>query len=87
MKINIENLNLIHKAMNDHWGFGLLMDCGTKIAISHINSLSEDEKGNFWMEAELLDDKLDGYLSSPTLRTTCNINCSKISVIYQLWDS
>jgi hypothetical protein len=85
---NIEELSLIRRAMGDVWGFGLLMDTGQKIAISQINEIIKDNLGNAWLEAELLENNsLEDYFTSPTSRTTCNINISKICMIYELWDT
>ena len=85
--MELNDLVIFQRANQDFWHFGILMDSGVKIAISHIASLSTDSQGNVWIEAELSESEFEGYFSAPTSRTTCNINASKICAIFELADT
>ncbi|GLI93671.1 hypothetical protein [Methylocystis echinoides] len=41
------------RMMYDHWSFGLLMNNGEVIAISHIKQVVADAAGTLWLDVEL----------------------------------
>lgn len=80
---------VFERACQDNWAFGVLLNDGTKMAISHIDSINEDAQGKIWIDAQLSDVakyQEDGYFIAPTKRQIVTLNVAKIIAIWELAD-
>jgi hypothetical protein len=81
---------VFERALQDNWPFGILLNDGTRMAISHIDLVNEDSQGNVWIDAQLSDEvkyQEDGFFIAPTSRKVITINVSKIVAIWELSDA
>ena len=80
---------VFERAIQDHWPFGILLCDGTKMVITHIDSVYENSQGKIWIDAQLSDEdkyRKDGYFIAPTKRLLITISVSKIAAMWELSD-
>lgn len=89
---------LIERMTGDIWYFGLLLDTGHVLCISHISAIWRGD-GGIWLDVDLLDelpfttkDHLSRhqhlkFITAPTSRCQASVQASKIIAAFELADS
>lgn len=76
----------------DSWQFGLLLDTGITLAITHIQNISHAADGSLWLDVEMMSSHPTQYADesvwiSPTSRTVASVAVSHIVAAFELADT
>jgi hypothetical protein len=84
----------VPRMTGDEWFFGLLLDTGVALAISHINRVHQSADNNIWLDVEMLTDVPFGaerlpmkMITAPTSRLTASVNAAHIVCAFELADT
>lgn len=61
----------IGRMMDDRWRFGLMLNTGITLGVSHITNVTSDAAGNVWLDCEMLSDDPEQTASIKLLTAPC----------------